>query len=92
MFALYLMMIATGLGLYALGADGYMRWFEPVLALFGGAQRARWWHHVGMWLLIGFTVHHVFSALLMSAAEKNGTLDSIFSGYKWIKRRLGKAP
>jgi Ni/Fe-hydrogenase 1 B-type cytochrome subunit len=85
-FALYFVMIASGLGLYALGSSSYMRWFEPLLSLFGGAQGARWWHHVCMWLLIGFTVHHVFSALLMSATEKNGTLDSIFSGYKWFKR------
>lgn len=84
-FCLYMVMIATGLGLYAVSADidSPMRSFEFLLSIFGGAQTARWFHHVVMWLLIGFVVHHVYSAILVSVVEKNGTLDSIFSGYKW---------
>ena len=34
---------------------------------------ARWIHHVVMWLLLGFTVHHVYSAVLVAIIEKNGT-------------------
>jgi Ni/Fe-hydrogenase 1 B-type cytochrome subunit len=83
-FGLYLVMIATGLGLQAIGTDSLMHHFDVLLPVFGGAQGARWIHHVVMWLLIGFFVHHMFSALLMSVAEKNGTIDSIFSGYKWL--------
>lgn len=86
-FFLYLVMIASGLGLYALGSDSYLRVFEPLLGLFGGAQGARWWHHVVMWLLIGFTVHHIYSAVLMARVEKNGTIDSIVSGYKWVENK-----
>ena len=39
-----------------------------------------------MWLLLGFTLHHVYSAILVAAIEKNGTMDSIFAGYKWVPR------
>jgi Ni/Fe-hydrogenase 1 B-type cytochrome subunit len=35
--------------------------------------------------LLGFTVHHVYSAWLMDVKEKNGTLSSIFGGYKFIE-------
>ena len=84
-FGLYLVMILTGLGLYAVGADSVMHQFDALLPLLGGAQGARWIHHVVMWLLLGFFVHHLFSALLVSVAEKNGTIDSIFSGYKWVE-------
>lgn len=85
-FLLYLVMIATGLGLYGMSAhvDSPMRFFAGWLGLFGGAQGARWVHHVVMWLLLGFAVHHVASALLVSRVEKNGILDSIFSGYKFL--------
>jgi Ni/Fe-hydrogenase 1 B-type cytochrome subunit len=38
-----------------------------------------------MWLLLGFTVHHVYSAWLMDVKEKNGTLSSIFGGYKFVE-------
>lgn len=87
-FGLYLVMIVTGLGLYGMSAhvDSWMRVFAFVPGVLGGAQWTRWLHHVVMWLLIGFTVHHVYSALLMSRVEKNGVLDSIFSGWKFVSR------
>jgi Ni/Fe-hydrogenase 1 B-type cytochrome subunit len=86
-FVLYLVMIATGFALYSVSAHGsYMKMWDFLLPLLGGPQGARWIHHVVMWLLIGFVVHHVFSALLTSRVEKNGVLDSIFSGYKFLPR------
>jgi Ni/Fe-hydrogenase 1 B-type cytochrome subunit len=46
-----------------------------------------------MWLLLGFTLHHVYSAVLVSSIEKNGTIDSIIAGYKWVPRHdLGPGP
>jgi Ni/Fe-hydrogenase 1 B-type cytochrome subunit len=86
-FGLYLVMIATGLGLYSIGADigSPLRAFGAVLPYFGGASGAQWIHHVVMWLLIGFAVHHVYSAVLVSLVEKNGEIDSIVSGYKWVE-------
>ena len=39
-----------------------------------------------MWLLWGFVVHHVYSAILMSQVEGNATMESIFSGYKFVQR------
>jgi Ni/Fe-hydrogenase 1 B-type cytochrome subunit len=85
-FMLYLVMIATGLGLYAADASvgSPMRAFEILLRLTGGAQTATWIHHVVMWLLLGFVVHHVYSAVLTSAVESNGEIDSIVSGNKWV--------
>jgi Ni/Fe-hydrogenase 1 B-type cytochrome subunit len=86
-FGLYLVMIATGFALYSVSAyTSYMKMWDFLLPLMGGPQGARWLHHAVMWLLIGFVVHHVFSALLTSRVEKNGTLDSIFSGYKFLPR------
>jgi Ni/Fe-hydrogenase 1 B-type cytochrome subunit len=48
-------------------------------------QGGRLVHHLIMWLLLGFAVHHVYSAWLMDVKEKNGTLSSIFSGYKFVE-------
>jgi Ni/Fe-hydrogenase 1 B-type cytochrome subunit len=47
---------------------------------------ARWLHHGFMWMLIGFAAHHVYSAVLMSQVEANATVESIFSGYKFVPR------
>jgi Ni/Fe-hydrogenase 1 B-type cytochrome subunit len=88
-FGLYFLAIATGLVMRGASADvgSLMSWFGGWAPLFGGLQIARWIHHVVMWLLLGFAVHHVYSAWLMSIVDADGTIDSIFSGYKWVERR-----
>lgn len=85
-FATYLLMMVTGLGLYGASAhvDSPLRLWGIVPAWFGGLQTTRWIHHVGMWMLLGFFVHHLASALLVSRVERNGILDSIFSGWKYL--------
>lgn len=86
-FALYLVMIFTGFALYSVSAHAsYMKQWDILLPLFGGPQTTRWIHHVTMWLLVIFAVMHLCFALLTSRTEKNGTLDSIFSGYKFLSR------
>jgi len=89
-FTLYLLGIASGAALVGVEADldSPMRWFADLAVVCGGAQSVRWLHHVIMWLLLGFMVHHVYSALLMAMVEKNGVIDSIFSGHKFVSRGL----
>jgi Ni/Fe-hydrogenase 1 B-type cytochrome subunit len=87
-FLLYLVMILTGFSLYSAGAGVHspMRAFQFLIPIIGGLQSARWIHHIVMWLLLGFAVHHVYSAILMSQIEGNATMESIFSGYKFVKK------
>jgi len=79
-------MITTGLALYTVNApvDSVFRWFGFLLPLWGGAQTARLVHHIGMWLILGFAVHHLYSAILMSQVEARGTVESMASGYKFV--------
>jgi Ni/Fe-hydrogenase 1 B-type cytochrome subunit len=88
-YGLEVIMILTGFALYSMSADvgSYMRFWDFLLPLFGGAQITRWIHHVVMWLLLGFVIQHVYSGILVAHVEKNGTMDSIISGYKWFKRK-----
>jgi Ni/Fe-hydrogenase 1 B-type cytochrome subunit len=87
-FGLYLVMIATGFALYSISSHSFMKFWQFLLPMFHGAQSARWLHHVSMWLLIGFVVHHVYSAILTSRVEKNGAIDSMFSGYKFLPKDM----
>ena len=82
---LFIVQIFTGFALYGQyapggGWDTAFGWLLPIF----GNQGLRLTHHVVMWLLIGFAIHHVYSAWLMDVKEKNGTLSSIFGGYKFI--------
>jgi Ni/Fe-hydrogenase 1 B-type cytochrome subunit len=85
-FGLYFVEILTGLALYSANAawDSPLQVFGPLVPLFGGLQMARWIHHVVMWLLLGFFVHHLAAAILFSVAQRTGTLESIFSGLKFV--------
>lgn len=84
-FVLFGVQVVSGFALYAQYApEG--RWaavMSPVLGLFSN-QGLRLTHHMVMWLLIGFAIHHIYSAWLMDVKEKNGTLSSIFGGYKFV--------
>jgi len=84
-FFLFLIQIVTGFALYGQFAPGstWESLFAPLLVTFGN-QSLRLIHHLIMWLLIGFAIHHVYSAWLMDIKEKSGTMGSIFSGYKFI--------
>lgn len=87
-FILYLVMITSGLALYAGSAlpGAYMKSFQFLVPIYGGLQFARFIHHLVMWVLILFVTLHVYANALTSALEENGEVDSIFSGYKFVHR------
>ena len=79
--------VLTGFALQSLGGGGWRKaLFGWVFALVS-AQAVRLTHHMIMWLLLGFAVHHVYSAILMDAEERTGILTSIFTGYKFARRK-----
>jgi Ni/Fe-hydrogenase 1 B-type cytochrome subunit len=85
-FGMYFVMILTGFALYSIGSHSYMHVWQFLLPWLHGAQGARWRHHVFMWAILAFFVAHMFFASLTSRNEKNGTMDSIFSGYKFLPK------
>jgi len=85
-FGVYLVMILTGFALYSVSSYGFMKVWGILLPLFGGVQWARFIHHGLMWILLMFVVQHVYSCILTSSVERNGTIDSMFSGYKFLRR------
>jgi Ni/Fe-hydrogenase 1 B-type cytochrome subunit len=85
-FFLFLVQTVTGFALA--GAHGT----EPWATLFGwfpgivGIQTTRLIHHLLMWAILAFMIHHVYSALLVDHWERNGLLGSIFTGSKFVTR------
>jgi len=53
-------------------------------------QEMRLVHHLIMWLLAAFAIHHVYAAILVDNEEGNGLLSSIFSGFKFVHTSLFK--
>jgi Ni/Fe-hydrogenase 1 B-type cytochrome subunit len=87
-FALYLVMMGTGFALYAEHApQSLMHRATGWLLIVFTNQGVRMIHHMVMWLLIGFAIHHVYSAWLMDIKERGGVMSSIFSGYKAVRQK-----
>ena len=85
-FSLYLVMICTGFALYSERApQSLMHKLTGWLFVLFSNQGMRLTHHMVMWFLIGFIIHHVYSAWLMDIKERGGVMSSIFSGYKAVK-------
>jgi Ni/Fe-hydrogenase 1 B-type cytochrome subunit len=79
--------ILTGFALQSLGTTGWRTVAFGWVFSVAGQQSVRLVHHMIMWMLLGFMVHHVYSSLLMDVEEKSGLMTSIFSGYKFARRR-----
>ena len=85
-FILYLVLILTGFALYVQYAPhSFGRWLLGWMFLLFSNQGMRLTHHMAMWFLIAFSIHHVYSAWLMDIEEKGGVMSSIFGGYKPVK-------
>lgn len=82
-YLIFAVEIVTGLALYSLEQEGGIWSFAFAWVLLFGIQTVRLVHHLGMWLLIGFVIHHVYSAMVMDMEESTGLMGSIISGFKF---------
>lgn len=86
-FFLFLLQTVTGFAL--VGLHGIQPWamlFGWVPDVMFGVQGVRLIHHLLMWAILAFMIHHIYSALLVDHLERNGLMASIFSGYKFVTR------
>jgi Ni/Fe-hydrogenase 1 B-type cytochrome subunit len=87
MFTLMLIEIITGLTLYTQirgkWALGWLfGWVPGVIDI----QHIRLAHFCIMFAFFAFVIHHVYSAVLVSWEERNGLIESIFTGYKFVPK------
>jgi Ni/Fe-hydrogenase 1 B-type cytochrome subunit len=84
--------IVSGFALYSVSHTGSIvwtalgGWLLAVLDL----QTIRLWHHLVMYFILAFVLIHIYIALYLDIAEKNGLMESIFSGYKFVTREETK--
>ena len=84
LFAVYVMMILTGFSLYAQHApQGVMHTSLGFMYAMFSDQGMRLTHHLGMYMIFGFVVNHIYSAWLMDIKEHGSEISSMFSGYKF---------
>jgi Ni/Fe-hydrogenase 1 B-type cytochrome subunit len=87
MFTLMLIEIITGLTLYTQvrgkwALSWLFGWIPGVIDI----QHIRLLHFCIMFAFFAFVIHHVYSAVLVSWEERNGLIESIFTGYKFVPK------
>jgi Ni/Fe-hydrogenase 1 B-type cytochrome subunit len=85
MFTLMLVEILTGLALYSYTVSSkVLSFFIGWLPRWIDISYLRLIHFCIMFAFFIFVIHHVYSAVLVSWEERNGLVESIFTGYKFV--------
>lgn len=88
-FSLVGLEFITGLVLFSVvEGSPFLRFFVGWIPRVIDIQWIRSAHFLIMFLLIAFFIHHIYSALLVGISERNGEMESIFTGWKFVPRRL----
>ncbi len=75
----------TGLVLFAtVEGSPTLRFFVGWIPRVIDIQWIRMIHFLFMFFLMAFFIHHVYSAVLVAMTERNGEMESVFSGYKFV--------
>lgn len=83
-----IVMILTGFALYAEGAgQDSIHWalFGWVIALFGDTYLIHTVHHAGMWVLILFTMVHVYAAIREDIMSRQTMISTMVNGLRSYK-------
>ena len=83
LYVVFVLEILSGFALYAQSHYGWTftlmgGWIFPYISI----PTIRLFHHSVMWLLIIFTITHVYIGWFFDLTERNFVMGSIFSGYK----------
>ena len=62
----------------------FVGWIPNVIEI----QWIRLVHFLFMFFLMGFFIHHVYSAVLVAMTERNAEMEGIFSGYKFVPEEV----
>ena len=87
-FILYITQTFTGFALLSLSNkffiyDIFGGWLLSVFSI----QGIRLYHHMVMWVLIAFVIVHIYGVWRIDKYQKDGTISSIFTGYKTLEQR-----
>lgn len=86
-YGLFTFMVVTGFALYALyqPTHWFYSWFMPLNDWIGVAN-LRLLHLIGMWCFLLFATIHVYLSILAGNVDRDGTISSMFSGGRWVRR------
>jgi Ni/Fe-hydrogenase 1 B-type cytochrome subunit len=86
-YVMFLAQIFTGLALQSVeNPGGWQDTLGGWVFNFWSIPGVRLFHHLVMWLTLGFVIHHIYAAMLIDYEEKSGLMSSIFNSYKRVPK------
>jgi len=86
-FLLVIIQILTGFGLYSdMATWWFPKLFTWVVPLLGGDAAARLIHHIVMWLIILFSIIHIYLVFFHDWLDGRGETSSMIGGYKFVRK------
>ena len=83
-----IVLLLTGFALYAegIGIDsGWFKAFGWVFLVLGESMTVRNWHHVAMWVVIIFSMVHMYMAIREDMTHRQTTISSMISGWRFFR-------
>jgi Ni/Fe-hydrogenase 1 B-type cytochrome subunit len=80
--------IATGFALYSEGAgieSAWYRWFGWVFAVYGDSMTVHTIHRINMWVIVGFTIVHIYAAVREDIMSRQSLVSTMISGWRYFK-------
>ncbi|WP_088189126.1 Ni/Fe-hydrogenase, b-type cytochrome subunit [Desulfosporosinus sp. FKA] len=88
------MMIITGMAMKS-GSDPNGTWFALfgwIIPVLGGEYNVRIWHHLLAWGYPLFLIGHLYMLFRQDILDKDGTVSSIITGYKFVETNSCASP
>lgn len=89
-YAVALIQVVTGFAMYGQSRPGgfWYTLFGWVVPLLGGIQIVHFVHHVFTWAFLIFIPIHIYLALRSDLLERTGTISSIVSGGRFVRKDI----
>ena len=83
-----IVLLLTGFALFAEGAGVQSAWYKVfgwVFTVIGNSFSVHTWHHVAMWIVIIFSIVHMYMAIREDMTHRQTTVSSMISGWRFYR-------
>jgi Ni/Fe-hydrogenase 1 B-type cytochrome subunit len=83
-----IVLLLTGFALYAEGAGIQTFWYKAfgwVFGVLGDSMTVHTWHHVAMWIVIIFSMVHMYMAIREDMTHRQTTISTMISGWRFFR-------
>ena len=83
-----IVLLLTGFALYGEGAGIQSGWYSVfgwVFLVLGDSMTVHTWHHVAMWVVILFSLIHMYMAIREDMTHRQTTVSSMVSGWRFFR-------